>query len=286
MDVHTVETSLDGPANKNHDAYYVPGLQRGLRVLEMVAAAQEPLTVSEVAEQLSLTRSSAFRLIYTLRDMGFLEAVPNAKSVRLGPRVLNIGFAYLARMDMLEIARPDLELLRDRTNVTAHLAIRDGKELLYLSCVQTRSGFLSTMNIGARLPVYATPMGWLLLADLPPAELSALLAGVAFMPLTGQTPRTEAALRRRIAEGMVSGRVVSHGIVEPGGSSISAPIRNRDGRIVAAIDIAGPDSAFDLAEFGTRYATEVVEAATRISHRLGHGGSVSLDPVDTGEGRL
>lgn len=272
---------MDGPANKNHDAYYVPGLQRGLRVLEMVAAAQGPLTVSEVAEQLGLTRSSAFRLIYTLRDMGFLEAVPNCKSVRLGLRVLNIGFAYLARMDMIEIARPDLELLRDRTNVTAHLAIRDGKELLYLSCMQTRSGFLSTMNIGARLPVYATPMGWLLLADLPPAELSALLARIDFAPLTEHTPRNEAALRRRIAEATASGRVISHGIVEPGGSSISAPIRDRDGRIVAAIDVAGPDSAFDLAEFGTRYATETVHAAARISRRLGYGGPAPLVAVDS-----
>lgn len=277
---------MDVPANKNHDAYYVPGLQRGLRVLEMVAAAPGPLTVSEVAERLSLTRSSAFRLIYTLRDMGFLDAVPNAKSVRLGPRVLNIGFAYLARMDMLEIARPDLELLRDRTNVTAHLAIRDGRELLYLSCVQTRSGFLSTMNIGARLPVYATPMGWLLLADLPPAELSALLTGVEFAPLTEQTPRNEAALRRHIAEATASGRVISHGIVEPGGSSISAPIRDRNGRIVAAIDIAGPDSAFDLAEFATRYVTEVVEAVARISRRLGYGDHAPLVSVDRNGGRF
>ena len=270
MGTQTEDDGLKRETGKSHHAYYVPGLQRGLRLLEMVAAAQRPLTVSEVAEQLSLTRSSAFRLIHTLRDMGFLDAVPNSKSVRLGPRVLNIGFAYLAKMDMLEIARPELEILRDRTDVTAHLAIRDGRELLYLSCVQTRSGFLSTMNIGARLPAYATPMGWLLLADLPPMELAALLDGTEFAACTEQTPRSLAALRKRIADALVRDHVISRGIVEAGGSSISAPVRDHTGRIVAAIDIAGPDSAFDLAAFETRYAKDVLDAAARISVRLGH----------------
>jgi DNA-binding IclR family transcriptional regulator len=281
MDQKAEQAELESAAGKQ-DAYYVPGLQRGLRVLEIVAAAQRPPTVSEMAEQLAITRSSAFRLIYTLRDMGFLEAIPNTKSVQLGPRVLNIGFAYLARMDILEIARPDLERLRDQTNVTAHLAIRDGRELLYLSCVQTRSGFLSTMNVGARLPASATPMGWLLLADLPAAERATLFAEADLPVLTEQTPRDMAALERRIAAASALGYVISHGIVEAGGSSISAPIRNRDGRVAAAIDIAGPDSAFDLSEFETRYAAELVAAATRISRRLGHAGpavTVSVDSV-------
>lgn len=281
MDHPADQAELDEAAGKQHDAYSVPGLRRGLRVLEVVAQAQRPLTVSEVAEQLEITRSAAFRLIYTLRDMGFLEPIPNTKSVQLGPRVLNIGFAYLARVDMLEIARPDLERLRDRTNVTAHLAIRDGRELLYLSCVQTRSGFLSTMNVGARLPASATPMGWLLLADLPSSERAALLGDGALPILTEQTPRDRQALERRIEAACALGHVISRGIVEPGGSSVSAPVRGRNGRIVAAIDIAGPDSAFDFSEFGTRYAAELVEVAMRISRRLGHGGRVPMVSVDS-----
>lgn len=261
-----------GTPSKNHEAYYVPGLQRGLRVLELVAAAQRPMTVSEVAEALSITRSSAFRLVHTLRDMGFLDAVPNAKSVRLGPRVLSIGFAYLASLDMLEVARPELEVLRDNTNVTAHLAIRDGQELLYLSCVQTRSGFLSTMNVGARLPAYGTPMGWLLLMDLPKAELAALHGGTRFTSLSEHTPTSLDALETRLRVVARDGLVIAHGSFEAGGSSIAAPVRDSSGRVVAAIDIAGPDSAFDPTGFDSRYATEVAAAAARISRRLGYSG--------------
>ncbi len=257
-------------SNKNHAAYLVPGLQRGLRVLEMIAAARRPMHVSEVAERLALTRSSAFRLLYTLRDMGFLEAVPHSKAFGLGARVLNIGFAYLASMDIIELARPALEMLRDRTNITAHLAIRDGEELLYLSCIQTRSGFLSTFNVGARLPAYAVPMGWLLLRDLSQPEAEALLHGVGFDALTRHTPRNMAALMARIADSAAAGYVVSRGMVEPGGSSISAPVFDGTGRVVAAIDIAGPDSGFDSNALTTSYLAAVLEAATLISARLGY----------------
>ncbi|MEJ1975061.1 MAG: IclR family transcriptional regulator [Acetobacteraceae bacterium] len=277
------------PPHKNHDAYSVPGLQRGLRVLEMIAAARRPMTVSEVSEQLTLTRSSTFRLLYTLRDMGFLEAVPNSKAFRLGARVLNIGFAYLASMDIIELARPELERLRDRTNVTAHLAIRDGQELLYLSCVQTRSGFLSTFNVGARLPAYAVPMGWLLLAGMAQTEVATLLNDVGFDALTRHTPRNLSALMARIAQAAATGYVVSRGIVEPGGSSLSAAVFDQGGRTVAAIDIAGPDSAFDCTDLTTRYLAEVMDAAARISARLGHRPTIPhpapAPSIDTEDGR-
>lgn len=260
-----------GPAtlNPNHRAYFVPGLQRGLRVLEALAAAGRPLGLSEIAAALGLTRSAVFRLVYTLRHMGFLEEIEGSRSFRLGARVLNLGFAYLSGQDIIEIARPELELLRDRTGVTAHLAIRDGSEVLYLSCVQTRTGFLSNMNVGSRVPAYASPMGWLLLADLSPREVAQLFAGMRLAALTTQTPHDVAALLARIAEAAARGHVVSRGIMEAGGSSVAAPVLGHDGAVAAAIDVSGPDSAFDLAALETRYVHEVREVAERIGARLG-----------------
>ena len=256
--------------HKNHESYFVPGLQRGLLVLEALAAARRPLTVTELGRALGLTRSSTFRLTYTLKQMGFIEAVADAKLFRLGPRVLNIGFAYLASQDLIELARPELESVRNSTNVSAHLAIRDKQEALYLSCVQSRSGFLSNMNVGIRMPAYATPMGWLLLGDLSTRELATLFATVKFEKLTSQTPRDVKELGRRIADGVAAGHVVSRGIMESGGSSVAAPVFDKSGLVVAAIDISGPDSAFDLADMQARYVTEVRNAATRISMRLGY----------------
>jgi DNA-binding IclR family transcriptional regulator len=257
------------PLHQNHESYFVPGLHRGLMILEALAEARRPLTVTELGRKLGLSRSSTFRLTYTLSQLGFIETGEGAKVFRLGPRVLNIGFAYLASQDLIEMARTDLEVLRNNTNVSAHLAIRDNREVLYLSCVQSRSGFLSNMNVGSRLPAYATPMGWFLLADLSSREMAALFAGQSMEPLTDLTPRDLQALSQRVAESVGNGYVISRGIVESGGSSISAPVFDKSGLVVAAIDISGPDSAFDLSQIDHRYVEEVRSAAMRISMRFG-----------------
>jgi DNA-binding IclR family transcriptional regulator len=263
--------AVPAPAlNKNHESYFVPGLQRGLEVLEAVGAAREPLPTPEIARRIGISKSSVFRLVYTLRHMGFLESTDGALRFTLGPRVLSLGFAYLAGMDILERARPELETLRDRTNVSSHLAMRDRGDMLYLSCIQTRSGYLSTINVGARLPAYATPMGWLLLSDVSRDGLQALYNVQDMRPLTDQTPTDLATLSRHVSDAAKRGYVLSHAIIEPGGSSIAAPVFGPDGGIVAAIDIAGPDSAFDMDQFDKRYLDEVLAAARRISARLGH----------------
>src|SRR6185503_15773321 len=119
-------------------------------------------------------------------------------------------------------------------------------------------------------PAYATPMGWLLLSDLTSREMGRLFGDEPFVPMTDQTPQTLGELMAKVSEGAARGIAISRGAVEPGGSSIAAPILNRDGRIVAAIDISGPDTAFDLTKLETRDVEEVASAAQRISARLGY----------------
>jgi IclR family pca regulon transcriptional regulator len=254
--------------HRNHDAYFVPGLHRGLRVLEVVAEGRRPLSITEIASALGLTRSAVFRLVYTLRHMGFLEE-SQQKLFTLGPRVLNIGFAFLASKDIIEIAQPELEALRDETQVSAHLAIRDHRDVLYLSCVQTRSGFLSNMNVGARVPAHVSPMGWLLLSDLPAEALAELHRGADLVPWTERTPDSLKALAQVARRAGKDGFVISRGVMEAGGSSVCAPVRDRHGKVVAAIDVSGPDSAFDLDALETRYLDAVRRTAGRISERIG-----------------
>ena len=271
--------------HKNHDIYFVPGLRRGLLVLETLAAEGRPMSVGDIGKRIGLSRSSMFRLAYTLQHMGFVDEVPETKALRLGARVLNIGYAYLASQSLIEVARPELEALRDRTSVSSHLAILDRREILYLSCMQTKSGFLSTMNVGTRLPAYATPMGWLLLGDRTAAQIGALYPERTFAPMTEQTPRNTGELMQRIAEAVAAGHAISHGVVEPGGSSIAAPVRDRDGRVVAAIDVSAPDSAFDMAQFQTRDVSEVVATAGRLSARLGYVAALPTEPVSGAQAR-
>lgn len=256
--------------NKNHATYLVPGLQRGLNVLEIVAGARKALTVTEIADRLGVSRSSAFRLIYTLRYMGCLELSPDERSYQLGARVLNLGFAFLNTQSIIQVARRDLESLRDATGVSAHLAIRDGRDVLFLDCVQSKTGFQSNVNVGSRIGAHASPLGWLLMSDIPGRKIADLFRDAPLEALTDKTPTTLATLMEKVMQAATDGFIVSRGFAERGGSSVSAPVFDKDGDIIAAIDISGPDSAFDETKFSDFYRDEVVRAANLISERLGY----------------
>lgn len=259
--------------HRNHATYFVPGLHRGLRALEVVGTTGRAMTISQVARELAVTRSSAFRTVYTLVQMGFLEEVENGRAYALGPRVLDLGFSYLNEQPIVRVSRSELEALRDHTGVSAHLGIREGRDVLFLDCVQTRTGFLSTVNVGARRPAHASPMGWLLLGNLDDGELAALYRDTPLLAMTDRTPTSLPALIEAVRDAAEGGHVVSHGIVERGGRSFTAPVRDRGGRAVAAIDVSGPESAFAPEQDDAFYVEAVRTAAERVSARLGHGGA-------------
>jgi DNA-binding IclR family transcriptional regulator len=104
-------TSTPPIQHKNHDIYFVPGLRRGLLVLEVLAKEERPMSDADIAKRLDVTRSSMFRLAYTLLYLGFVEEVAETRMLTLGPRMLNIGYAYLASRQLLEAAPP-----HDRAN--------------------------------------------------------------------------------------------------------------------------------------------------------------------------
>ncbi|SMF38836.1 transcriptional regulator, IclR family [Tistlia consotensis] len=256
--------------NKNHDRYIVPGLEKGIDLLEALVRAQRPLTNAELAQSLGIARSSVFRLVYTLQYKGMIEPDSSGHAYQLGAGVLRLGYQYLSRQDIAQVARGELEVLADRTGLSAHLAIRSGDEIVYLLHVPGPSGFVSNISAGARLPAHATPMGQLLLSQLSEEELASLYAGVELQALTAQTPTTLQALRAATVRAAADGYVISRGAVELGGISIAAPLLDAAGEVVACIDVSGPEVAYDPAQIEQRYRNEVVRSAALISRRLGH----------------
>lgn len=260
----------DGRPHKNHDAYFVPGLSRGLRVLEILAAEERPMTVSEIAAALGVNRSSAFRTIYTLQHMQFIAGTDSGRAYKLGARVLNLGFSFLAAQDLVQTARPELTRLRDITGISSHLAILEHRDVLFLECVQSTSGYLSNVNVGRRIPAHASPLGWILLSDLEKSELAGRYQNVTLRKLTDQTPTTFKALAAAVSRAAADGIVISDGIAEAGGRSVSAPVFDQEGRITAAIDISGPASACDLETLATNVTDHVRDTAMNISRMLGY----------------
>ena len=256
----------------NHDVYFVPGLHRGLRILEILGTAKAPMSLSEIARAMDLSRSSAFRLVYTLKQMEFLKDGEQKNTYTLGAKVLNLGFAYLSNQPITTIARPLLAQLRDTTGVSTHLSVLEGHNVLYLGSHQARSGFVSNMATGKRVEAYATAIGWCLLSGKSDAELAAFCKGLDMPSITEHTPTSFQTLKARVDQVRTDGFIVSHGFREPGGSSIAVPVWDQAGNVVACVNLSGPDSGFDFDKLESFYLPETKATALRISRELGYEG--------------
>lgn len=254
--------------HKNHEKYTVVGLERGLRLMTLFSDERPALTLSELARGLGLSRSSVFRLVYTLKSLGFLQRSDNR--YRLGPRVLTLGFDYLASQDLVDLARPQLQALRDATGVSAHLGILDGTNVIYVAQAASPRPYASKVSVGTRFPAHAISMGRLLLGGLDGAEFDRLYAGKTLERFTEDTCVTLDALRERVRVDRERGFVVSRGSFERGIVAVAAPVCDAEGRIVAAINIAGPSAVLDNGALDGVFKDRVVAAANEISRLLGH----------------
>jgi len=243
--------------------YLVPALTNGLAILAVLAGDRRAFTLSKVAEVLGVSRSSAFRLLYTLRHLGYVIYDEDTKCYRLGPQILSIGSGYLSLRDIVEVAMPHLVRLRDRTGWSAHLGELHGREVVYLARVATRRSIASTVQIGTRLPARITTMGRVLLSGLSMPELCDLYdegAASGFRALLDQ-----------VAADAKNGFVVQNSVYEPGIAAVAAPIRDMSGRVVAAINISAVALLTSDTELNGPLKSEVVAAAQSISREIGGG---------------
>ena len=251
------------------DRYHVPALARGLQLLTQFNREQRELSGAELSRRLGLPRASVFRMLCTLEQAGFLERSPDGINYKLGLGVLRLGFELLASMELTELGRPVIEELRERSGHSAHLVVRDGREVVFVAKVPGRNAMFHSIQVGARLPAHATVLGRVLLADLSPAELAALYQDRTLSAYTPMTPTTLAELSARIAEDRARGYGVSMGGYETGISSIAAPVLDAQGRVVAAVSISMPHERIDEAQLAP-LVEAVCAAARQMNERLRH----------------
>lgn len=261
------------------ERYLVPALVRGLNILGMLSTANSNPTLSEVASALGVTRSSAYRLLYTLCHLGFVEHDDRAKTYALAPQVLALGHGYLAARDVPAVALPHLERLRDRTGWSAHLGELHGREVVYLARVPTRRPVSSTVHVGTRLPAHTTTMGRILLSGLADQEIRARYQEDFAAPLDLTPYAGVPQLLEQIAVDRANGLVAVHNSVyEPGVASVAAPVRDVNNRIVAAINVSAVALLLPEAELNGPLKEEVGAAAAMISRELGRRSAPSNPP--------
>jgi DNA-binding IclR family transcriptional regulator len=248
--------------------YNVPGLERGLRLLQLFDRARKLLTAAEMARALEIPRSTAFRLAQTLEFLGFLEREGDRYGV--GPAVLRLGFEYIASLEVTELARPLIERLRDETELSAQLVIRDGREVVVVLKASPAATFTSNVTVGTRLPAHATILGRALLTDANDATLRTLYPESALPQSSPRSPRTLADLKRLLNEDRRNGYALSESFFEQGISAVAAPVRDGSGRIVAAISVTAQRSTLEPKELRERLVAQVMGAAAELSHQLNY----------------
>lgn len=251
------------------DKYLVPGLIKGLQVIQAFTPEHREMSLSEIAERLGMSRSAAFRPVYTLAQLGYLLHDARTARYSLGPSVLRLGYGYLATRELVEIALPELERLRDATDWSAHLAVRDGRFVIYMLRVPSRMGLASIVHVGSRLPAAGTAMGRVLLADLTEDALVSLYRDETYQHAPGQTPRSLAELIAQWRRDRASSAVIQVGNFESGIASIAAPIRDLTGHVVAAINLTQVASPDNVRGIEVRIRREVLKTAEAISRLLG-----------------
>ena len=253
--------------------YLVPGLVGGLRLLELFDRARPEWTLSELAAAAGLPRSTTYRLVVTLTELGYLENSASRKTYRLSPRVLNLGFEYLGSQELVEVARTPLEHLSARTGGSTHLGVLDSTYVVYLLRIAGQSGLVSNVCVGTRLPAHATVMGRALLANHSTEALHARFGDAPLAAATRETATTVEALEAQLSEVRRRGYALSVAGFEAGIASVGAPIRGARGDVVAAINFTGPDSQFGRDRLLAEVVGPVCEIAEEISRRLGWSGS-------------
>jgi IclR family transcriptional regulator, pca regulon regulatory protein len=245
---------------------YVQSLARGLAVIRAFDATSPELTLSDVARTTGLTRAAARRFLLTLVGLGYVRT--DGRLFSLSPRVLELGYAYLSSLSLPEVALPHLERLVAEVHESASVSVLDDGDVVYVARVPTARIMRVTIAIGTRFPAYCTSMGRVLLAWLSPDELDASLERSPLERLTPRTTTSPAALRTELDRVRAQGWAMVDQELEEGLRSIAAPIRDRTGRVVAAVNVSSHASRTTLESVRRDLLPPLLATAARVEADL------------------
>lgn len=239
---------------------------RSLAVLELFSPERAWLSLAEIARETNLSTATALRHVATLAEAGFLERSPVTGKFRPGLAVLRLGFTALSSEGLRELARIRLERLAETLGETVNMAVLVGVDIVYIERIRRQELVTASIHVGSRLPAHCTSMGKALLAELPDAELELRLEGIVLSPTEGKNAITDVLiLRRELVRTRERGYAIQDEELMTGLRSVAAPIRDRSGHAVAAINVAVSAGRVSLPELLDEISPQVVVAARDIS---------------------
>ncbi|KUM81548.1 IclR family transcriptional regulator [Streptomyces griseorubiginosus] len=230
-------------------------LSRAVRILEVFTPDDPALTVSEISRRTGLHLATASRLVAELIEHGFLARDADRR-VRVGMRLWELGTRASPTLSLRDAAMPFLEGVHDVVGHHVQLGVLDGDEVLFLERLTVPGAVINYTRIAGRLPMHGSSSGLVLLAHGPVALQERILAG----PLKAYTPHTitnPTALRSTLAAIRRQGYAYCPGYVHEEALGIAAPVRGRQGEVVAAFSVIVPNDA------GAAAVVPVVRTAAR-----------------------
>ncbi len=241
----------------------VAAVERALAVLDALADGEAELGTNEIARRTGLNASTVSRLLATLAGAGLVEHVPESGRYRLGLRLLELGNAALARLDLRAVARPHLEGLAGETGETATLSAPGDPDAVTVDFVQSASSVQSVARLGRPSVAHATATGKVLLAfggrELPLGPIRAY---------TSRTITGRRELAREIEEVRERGWARAAGEREEDLNAIAAPIWSSRCELAAILGLQGPASRLDPAAM-EKAVEPLLARAAAVSHALG-----------------
>ncbi|WP_051845234.1 IclR family transcriptional regulator [Streptomyces sp. NRRL S-813] len=248
----------------------VQSVDRAISVLEILAQRGEA-GVSEVAGEIDVHKSTAFRLLGALEARGLVEQAVERGKYRLGFGIVRLAGAVTGRIDITQQGRPVCERLAEEIGETVNIAVLQEHYAINLYQVRGPAAITAHNWVGQLTPLHATSSGKILLANLPAKERAALLAEAGLKKVTPHTITAKTKLEKNLTEARERGYAWTTEEFEIGLHAIAAPIRDRDGDVVAALSASGPSYRF-TEERLHELAPVLVKGANEISHRMGYLG--------------
>lgn len=258
-----------GRPKTGSDAGPVKSVTKVLDILEHLGSAKGPVTVSDIARATGLNVSTAYRLLQTLAARGYVEQQSGDRSYALGPRIFQLGSAYLEGSDLASLVRPHLEALRDALGETVYLTILRQGENVLLCKADGQHVVSASVRTVEREPAFCTANGKVLLAGLEPADLIKYADSVQFHAYTTKTISSKVKLLRELERVRQQGYALDLEEFAKDLCCVGVPVRRASsGTVVAAISVAMPKIRFERSSLES-WVSRLQEKSALISQQLG-----------------
>ncbi len=251
------------------DRYNINSIVRACAILRALAKDNESLRVGEIAKRMGLDRTTVYRIVVTLENIGFLERKPGTKEYKLGLGAFEVGSAYLRTTDLYSVARPVMIDLAQEVQEAVHWAILSGDNTVCIDKIDTPRGLGTMSKIGRAAPLHCSSVGKVLLAFQPEDRRQAIIGRLTLTRYTERTITSPDVLRQELEKVRRRGYCVTYGEGEIDMACIAGPIFDHSGTVVAGLSIGGPIHRMSGSDATGFMVQRLLAATRRISEKLG-----------------